>query len=157
MTKYNARKFNQQSYDANDWYAKKLFVEFITSQGHQVGDYSETYNHDLITTKNNFTYYFEVEVKRNYPFTTRESYKFETVSFLGRKKRLHLIQPFYYVIICKETEWFVMCESDIIFNEEYIEELTINTKDRKGQDQMYRVPKEKCNFYNIKPNGSNNI
>ena len=30
--KYTARKFNQESYDANDWYAKRLFVEFIKKE-----------------------------------------------------------------------------------------------------------------------------
>ena len=50
-----------------------------------------------------------------------------------------------------------MCESDVIFKDEYIEELTINTTDRKGKDQMYIVPKDKCKFYKIKSNGDNNI
>lgn len=155
--KYSARKFNQDSYNTNDGYAKSLFIEFIKDNGHHLVSEVETYNHDIVTMKDGVTYFFELEVKRNYPFTDQESYKFDTVSFLGRKKRLHLIQPFYYVIICKETEWFVMCESNVIFKDEYIEELTINTTDRKGKDQMYRVPKDKCKFYNIKSNGDNNI
>lgn len=148
--KYKAREFNKESYDRNDSYAKGLFVEFIEERGHEVVSSKEDYNHDIVTTMGGSTYYFEVEVKRNYPFTDAWSYKFDTVSFLGRKKRLHDVHPFYYVIICKETEWFVVCESKDIFKSEYAEKLFIDTKDRKGEDEMYRVPKDKCKFFNIK-------
>jgi hypothetical protein len=39
-----------------------------------------------------------------------------------------------------------MCRSDIIFDEQYKEKLYINTPQRKGTDEFYRVPKEKCIF-----------
>lgn len=56
---------------------------------------------------------------------------------------------FKYVIICKETGWGVGCDSDIIFNENYIEKLYINTIHRQGDDLFYRVPKDKCSFFNL--------
>jgi len=151
--KYEAREFNQNSYDNNDGYAKQKFIDFIVSRGHKVLSSHENYEHDIITEKDGVTYYFELEVKINYPFTHKNTYKFNTVSFLGRKKRLHIKQGFYYIIICVETEWAVCCDSEQIFLDDYIEDLTIDTHDRNGKDQMYRVPRENCLFFNINYRG----
>jgi hypothetical protein len=147
--KYQARKFNKESYDNNDKYAKDKFIEFIKKIDHVVINKEENYDHDIVTKKDSEIYYFELEVKRNYPFTDSKSYIFDTVSFLGRKKRLHDIKPFIYIILCRETEYCVGCKSEDIFKDEYVENLSIKTRDREGKDQMYRVPKEKCFFFNI--------
>lgn len=151
--KYEARKFNQKSYDNNDSYAKQKFIDFIKHKGHSIISSDENYDHDIITKKDGVRHYFELEVKRNYPFTSRDTFKFDTVSFLGRKLRLHTKQIFYYVIICIETEWAVCCNSGDIFHDEYVENLKIQTQDRSGKDQMYRVPKDKCLFFNINYRG----
>lgn len=147
--KFSARKFNKDSYDKNDTYAKKLFSRFLIRKGHSIYRVEENFQHDLITNKDNYIYFFELEVKTNYPFTTSETFKFDTVSFLGRKKRLHDIKPYYYVIICRETEHALMCYSTDIFKDEYIESINIHTNHRSGADQMYRVPKAMCRFFNL--------
>ena len=146
---YEARKFNQTSYDNNDGFAKEKFIKFISSRGHKIVSSEENFDHDIVTDLGGVKHYFELEVKRNYPFTSIETYKFDTVSFLGRKKRLHDKHKFVYVIICIETEWAVCCESENIFLDDYIENLNIQTEDRNGRDQMYRVPKENCKFFDI--------
>ena len=146
---YGARKFNQGSYNHSDQYAKDLFIQYITNKGHTIISEEENYNHDIITNKDNITYYFELETKSRYPFTSIDTFPFNSVSFLGRKKRLHLKNKFHYIIICRETEWAVTCSSENIFKDEYLENLNINTPNRKGKDQMFRVPKEKCIFFNI--------
>lgn len=148
-TEYGARKFNQGSYNHSDKYAKGLFINYIIKKGHTIINKEENYDHDVITKKDNIIYYFELETKSKYPFTTIETFKFNSVSFLGRKKRLHLKNKFHYIIICRETEWAITCNSEDIFKNEYIENLNINTPNRKGKDQMYRVPKDKCKFFNI--------
>ena len=147
--KYKARTFNQESYNENDEYAKKKITKFLIQRGHKVIQDKEDYNHDLITKRNEIKFYFEFEVKRNYPFTNRKDYKFNSVSFLGRKIRLHDIKPYYYMILCYETDCIVFCHSSKIFKDEYKETLNLNTFDRKGNDQMYRVPIDECNFINI--------
>ena len=149
MTEYDARKFNQGSYDHSDKYAKDLFISYIKNSGHHLFSVVENYDHDIITMKDGVKFFFELETKSKYPFTTMDTFPFDSVSFLGRKKRLHLKNKFHYIIICRETEWAVTCESQNIFKEEYSESLNINTPNRKGKDQMYRVPKEKCIFFNI--------
>lgn len=149
MQEFGARKFNKESYDNNDDFAKQKFINFIIKKGHKIISNQENFNHDIITEKGGVHYYFELEVKRNYPFTSRDTYIFDTVSFLGRKKRLHVKQPFYYIIICIETEWAVCCDSNKIFIDRYVENLDINTTDRNGKDQMFRVPREECLFFNI--------
>lgn len=146
---YEARKFNKKSYDNSDKYAKDLFLSYILKKGHVIINEEEDYNHDIITEKNNIKHYFELEIKTGYSFTTKDTFKFKTVSFLGRKKRLHLKNKFNYIIICKETSWALTCKSEDIFKDEYIENLYINTNDRKGNDQMYRVPIDKCLFFKI--------
>jgi hypothetical protein len=94
-------------------------------------------------------FYFEFEVKRNYPFTSKEDYKFSSVSFLGRKIRLHGIQPYYYMILCYETDCVVFCHSSSIFKVDYKEKLILKKYDRNGADEMYRVPINECEFFNV--------
>jgi hypothetical protein len=146
---YKARKFSKKSYDENDNYAKIKITKFLINRGHEVIQDKENYNHDLITKKNNLMFYFEFEVKRNYPFTSKKDYKFKSVSFLGRKIRLHEIYPFYYMILCYETNCVVFCHSSKIFKIEYKEKLILKKYDRNGNDEMYRVPINECNFFNV--------
>lgn len=147
--KYGARKFNQKSYNENDEEAKKIFKNYIIKKGHKIINDKENFYHDIVTEKNGKLFYFEVEIKRNYSFTVRESFKFPTVSFLGRKERLHKIHEYKYIIICKETNWAVGCDSKDIFKEEYVEFRHINTSDRKGLDKLYRVPRDICKFFDL--------
>jgi hypothetical protein len=146
---YSARKFNKTTYDEYDNYAKEKIINFLIKRGHDIINKEENFEHDLLTKKNNIYYYFELEVKIGYPFTSKKDYKFSTVSFLGRKKRLHLINPFYYLIFCKETNCILFCESANIFKDEYLEKLNVNTNNRKGTDEMYRVPINLCKFFTI--------
>ena len=149
MTQYNARTFVQSSYDDNDQLAKQKMIAFLQRGGHTIVTSAEDYNHDLVTTLGSETLWFELEFKTGYPFTTSATFPFDTVSFLGRKKRLHELQPFHYVVMCKETDYAVTCFSDDIFKDEYTHTLTINTRDRSGLDEMYRVPKDQCTFFNL--------
>lgn len=146
---FGAREFKKGAYDHCDGFAKSLFKKFIEKHGHIVTNDEEDYDHDIITEKDGVEFYFELETKGGYSFTTKETYRFETVSFLGRKERLHKKQPFYYIIICRETEYAVCAHSSDIFKEEFKEDLNINTKYRKGKDQMFRVPLKYCHFFNL--------
>jgi hypothetical protein len=144
---FEAGKFSQKSYDQNDSYAKKLFKKFlIEKRGHKIISDKENYDHDIISEKNGETYYFELEMKRNYPFTTRESFQFPTVSFLARKERLHRKKPFNYIVICYETNYFISCDSNKIYKNEYIEDRNLQHRVRKGHDKFFRVPKSECYF-----------
>ncbi len=147
--KYTARKFSQKSYNENDEYAKNKISKYLIERGHKIIQDKENYNHDLITKKNGVMFYFEFEVKRNYSFTKKEDYRFDSVSFLGRKVRLHNIKPYYYMILCYETDSVVFCHSSEIFKNEYKETLKLNKYNRKGNDEMYRVPIDKCNFFKL--------
>jgi len=146
---HSAREFNKSTYDKYDNFAKEKIINFLIKRGHSIKNKEENYNHDLVTCKNGINYYFEIEVKIGYPFTSKHDYKFNTVSFLGRKKRLHDISPFYYLIICNETNHALCCKSNDIFKDEFLQKLNIDTNDRKGNDEMYRVPINKCIFFNI--------
>lgn len=146
---FKARTFVQESYDDSDALAKDKMTQYLIRRGHTILSSEENFEHDIITKKDGMTHYFEVEVKTNYVFVSKDTFVFKTVSFLGRKLRLHDIHPFHYVIMCRETEYAVTCPSFVIFNPEYIETLTIETEHRSGLDQMYRVPKGLCTFFNI--------
>ena len=146
---FEAGKFNQASYDENDNWAKTIFVKHLIRNGYKVLSTKEDFGVDLTAEKDNKLYYFELEVKTRYPFTSRDTFQFDTVSFLARKKRLHEQNPFIYVIICKETEYALCCESQDVFKDGYEEFVTINTTRRKGLDKMYRVPKDKVKFFKL--------
>jgi hypothetical protein len=148
MARQKAGVFSQRAYDESDQYAKDILINFVNKRGHTVLNSNENMYFDITTSKDGVVYRFEVETKQGRPFTTRDTFKFPTVSFLGRKKRLHDIEPFYYVIICPETEWALSADSVDIFQERYVEEVNVDSRDRAGKDLMYRIPREKCVFFN---------
>jgi hypothetical protein len=145
---YKARKFVQESYDRNDAWGRKLITEMLDARGYNVLDKPEDFGIDIVAERNGVVEFFEVEVKHNYPWNNRDDFKFDTVSFLGRKKKWEE-DNFWYCIICAETEAIIVCRSSIIYNEEFAEIRNINTSERKGKDKFYRVPKEKCWFINM--------
>ena len=146
-----AGEFIQESYNTNDKYAKNILIPYLIKiRKHKIVSEEENYEHDIISKKNGKLFYWEVEMKHNYPFTCERDFKFSTVSFLHRKKRLHNIHHFFYVIICGETDFALVCNSNDIFKEEYVENFNIYSYDRKGYDEFYRVPKNKCKFFKIK-------
>ncbi len=120
-------------------------MAFLRSKGHNISENSDKYAVDLVSDKNGKSYYWEVEMKSQRPWTNREDFPFLSVSFLSRKEKWKE-QHFWYVIICKETKAAIFCNSDIIFNENYKQKLYIKTNDRTGLDNFYRVPKELCIF-----------
>lgn len=151
MNEYEARKFSQNSYDTNDEYAKNRFTKFLLKKGYTLIDSKENFDHDIkAINQNGEEVLFELEIKTGYPFKSKKTFPFSTVSFTGRKERLHKIKEFYYVIICKETNWAISCLSSIIYNPLYTEELYISTNTREGSDKFYRVPKEQCAFFIVK-------
>jgi hypothetical protein len=78
-----------------------------------------------------------------------DTFPFPTVSFLARKKKWKDI-GFWYIIVCKETNYALVANSNDIFKDEYLETLNINTEERQGKDYFYRVPKNKCKFFKIR-------
>lgn len=147
--KYKARKFVQASYDRNDDWGKEVLVRWLKMHGGRftiIEKEKEDYKVDVMALDNKADKLmgFEVEVKHGYPFTDSDSFKFDTVSFLGRKKKYG---DFWYVIVCGETEALLLAHSFEIYKEEYREIKTIATNERNGLDEFYRVPKSKCLFY----------
>lgn len=138
-------KFSQESYNKNDAIGKELLLAFLRSKGHKSSENRDIYGIDIITEKDGKIYYWEVEMKSKRPWTCKEDFPFDSVSFLQRKEKWK-DTPFWYVIICKETKAAIICSSNIIFNKNYKEKLYIKTQDRKGFDNFYRVPKDLCIF-----------
>tara|TARA_R110000764_G_scaffold770_2_gene2881 strand:- start:226 stop:669 length:444 start_codon:yes stop_codon:yes gene_type:complete len=144
---YPARKFVQSSYDENDNFGRSVLIDWLEKQEWVIHVFDdEDYGVDLIALdKHGNQHKFEAEVKTNYPWTDMKSFKFNTVSFLGRKKKW-MEQGFYYALICKETKAMCIAHSSIIYKEEHREELRIKTSDRSGADAFYRVPKDQCKW-----------
>jgi len=145
---FKARKFVQESYDKNDAWGRKLISEMLAYRGYVVEDKPEDFGIDIVATREGVTEFFEVEVKHNHPWNHRDDFKFDTVSFLGRKKKWEE-DNFWYCIICAETEAIIVCRSSSIYKEEYAEIRNVNTSHRSGTDKFYRVPKEKCFFIHM--------
>lgn len=56
--------FNKSWYDKYDNVAKQTLVQHLQEKGHAVGDVKEDYNVDVVSTKEDYTYFNEAEVKR---------------------------------------------------------------------------------------------
>ena len=144
-----AGKFVESSYDRNNSFAIDIINKFLIDKGYTIVEKVEDYGIDIEATKDGKTHMFEAEVKTGRSFTTRDSFPFPTVSFLARKKKWKDI-GFWYIIVCKETNYALVANSNDIFKDEYLETLIINTEERKGVDNFYRVPKDKCKFFKIR-------
>jgi hypothetical protein len=145
--KYSARKFVQESYDRNDEWGKSIVLRWLSTyedRFHVIQKQGEDYGVDIQVNAGENVISFEVEVKHGYPFTSADTFPFDSVSFLGRKRKFG---KFWYVVVCAETEAICICHSDEIYQEKYREIKTIATSERNGLDEFYRVPKDKCSFY----------
>ena len=144
-----ARKFSKESYDQFDSMVKNIVIDFIEYNGGLITKAEEDYSFDIEFSYNDMSYLAEVEAKPNYRFNDADSFPFETVSFTGRKLRLHNITPFWYIVVNYIDMVAIVCHSSKIYRDEYLEQLNINTEHRKGGDEFYRVPKEECKFINL--------
>lgn len=145
--KYQARKFVKESYDKNDEWAKERVSKLLESKGYDVHISDvEDYGVDITATKGDKTIYVEAEVKHNYQWTNKGDYRFDTVSFLGRKIKWASV-GFWYCIVCAETEAIVCCHSNRIYKDANTEFVNIKTEHRSGLDKLYRVPKDTCYWF----------
>ena len=140
-------KFNQELFDTSDEKGKQLLIAFLEKKGHEISQNCDKYGIDLFSEKDGKTYNWEVEMKSRRPWVSEETFPFDSVSFLNRKKKW---DNFWYVIICRETRAAIFCHSSVIFHEVYKEKIYIKTSYRNGSDNFFRVPKEKCIF--VAPN-----
>jgi hypothetical protein len=144
----NPRKFIQESYDRNNSWSIELVSNFFKHKGYSIHNEEEDYNIDFSIKKGDIHKHIEVEVKSNYPFRSKEDFRFSTVSFLGRKEKWKDLD-FLYIIVCAETKYAVACNSKHIFQEKFREKIYLNHYEREGYDTLYRVPKEDCLFFNL--------
>jgi hypothetical protein len=138
-------RFNQESFDDNDELGKNLLKHYLIKKCHNISENSDIYGIDFFSEKDGKEYFWEVEMKSKRPWTCKEDFPFDSVSFLSRKAKWK-DKKFWYVIICKETKAAIFCQSNIIFDEKYKQKLYINTQQRKGSDNFFRVPKDLCIF-----------
>jgi hypothetical protein len=142
-------KFNQESFNRNDAKGKELLKAFLVSNGHNILENCDVYGIDFFSEKDDKKYFWEVEMKSKRPWTCKEDFPFDSVSFLSRKAKWK-DNSFWYVIICSETQAAIFCKSDVIFNEGFKETIRIYTQERKGVDKFFRVPKDLCIFVTSK-------
>ena len=57
------RQFSKALYDAYDAPAKTTLVQYLQSVGHEITNAEENYNVDVVSTKKDYTYFNEAEVK----------------------------------------------------------------------------------------------
>ena len=141
-------EFVKSSYDNNNSLAIDMVSDFLVNKGFSIVDKEEDYWIDIEAEREGETLLFEAEVKPRVRFTSRDSFPFKTVSFLSRKSKWKET-PFWYVIVCPDTKYAIFAKSEDIFKDKYIENINVNTSDRKGMDKFYRVPKSVCIFKKI--------
>ena len=57
------KQFSRALYEAYDAPAKDKLVEYLVSAGHEIENAKEDYNVDIVSKKNDYTYFNEAEVK----------------------------------------------------------------------------------------------
>lgn len=142
-------KFRRDSYNDSNQLGINLITGFLRRRGFDVPKRPEDYMVDIHAYKNNIKYLIEAEVRRGLNFTSANSFPFDTVSFLARKKKYESNQSFWYFLVCRETEYCLFANSKDIFQERYKVLKKINTSRRSGIDAVYHVPIDKCEFRNL--------
>jgi len=142
--------FRKDDYDELNDYAINMITEFLEFFGYDVPKKEEDYTIDIEAYRNNKMYRIEAEVRSDLWFIDRETFPFDTVSFLGRKKKYKDISDFWYFLVCKKTGHAVYCNSNTIYKDMYRETIKVNNTKRYGDDVFYRVPKTLCKFINLK-------
>jgi hypothetical protein len=152
---YEARKFSQESYNKyNDSTINKV-ITHLESLGYKIIRRDETFSHDLIIQKaDGPEVYVEVEASAAWEFTTRDTYKYPNVNFLGRKQKMHIEHPFMYIIVCVKTDWALACDSNVIYNTGRRKEIHVNSQFKKGSDEVFYLPKDKVSFFKLNLDGS---
>ena len=57
------KQFSRALYEAYDAPAKEKLAEYLVGAGHEIADMKENYNVDIVSTKKDYTYFNEAEVK----------------------------------------------------------------------------------------------
>jgi len=149
---YKSVEFSPEQYERCNDFGISIIEDYLRSRDYIIHEKEEEdYDIDITSEKDGVIFKYEAEVKTRYSFTSKEDYRFDTVSFLGRKKKYHdnNAEGFYYCIVCAETKCILYCHSSKIYKESYKVVLNINTDYREGTDVFYLVPKEDCSFINI--------
>ena len=142
-------KFRRDSYSESNQLGIDLITRFLVRRGFDVPNRPEDYKVDIHAYKEGKKYLIEAEVRRGLHFTSQETFPFDTVSFLARKKKYQLDQPFWYFLVCRETQYCLFANSKDIFQERHKVVKRINTTRRSGMDTVYHVPLSKCQFRNL--------
>ena len=142
--------FRKDDYDELNSYAIDMITEFLQFFGYDVPKKEEDFTIDIEAFRDGKKYRIEAEVRSDLWFEERETFPFDTVSFLGRKKKYEDISDFWYFLVCKKTGYAVYCNSNTIYKDIYRETITVNNSKRYGDDVFYRVPKMLCKFINLK-------
>lgn len=137
--------FNQLEYNKWDDWGKSVLINWLSNKGHTMVHNPDRYGIDLYSDLNGKLYLWEVEVCTWIEWNTKESYPYESVSFLGRKIKWN-DWNFFYCIICAKTEAIIICESSVIFNDNYKTQRYVKT--RNCYETFYMVPKHLCKYIN---------
>ena len=151
---HNNRKFDRQSYMANDERAKKAIVSYLVDNRFTDIEAKEDYYFDVSARKDK-DYFFEVEVKNQWGSSWNPSWK--EVRIPERKRRLidkknkeYPAQDLYFVVFntdCTQA-WFI---KDDTVNEAYVG--TIQNSTRVGEPHLkepfFHIPTDKAKLIKI--------
>jgi hypothetical protein len=147
--KITAATFDYKTYLQTDAQAKEIFTKYITSKGYSITIDEETYGVDIIASKNNNKALFELEMSSQ-QFICAETFNYENVHFLARKKKMLDKEGDYHYIILNAAGTYAMTAmaSKIFKEENKITKWAGNGRD--GLDEFYQLPKNEVKFFKIK-------
>lgn len=145
-------EFNPTTYEENNELGIRYLKALLIKKGYSIYDKpKEDYAVDIIACKREIIYHFEAEIRVECGnFSSRKDFPYVMVNFLTRKKRFIQGDGFWYCIFSKDGKCMIICHSSKIYQEKYRKKnLPVNTKDFNGYDDVYRLPKEECLFYDL--------
>ena len=127
------KKFNKESYDANDKPAKDLVINFLRLKGLDATENPDRYGIDIIVPR--------YEVERRDIWINK--FPFKTVHIPARKEKF-LKHSIVYAIVNKDFNKIMFCTSETIKQYDPIE---VPNKSVSEGEYFYDVPIEKWHIY----------
>lgn len=150
----SVRKFDQESYNVNDDYARLTLSNYLKNKGYTIKSNLsvEDYKCDIIAEKDGETVRFEVQVATA-KWTSREDFPYDKVNFAERKRKiLENEGDFFYVIMNKDGYALCARGSEIYDPQTSQVKSMWSRRDNgaEGMDFYFRLDKNKVSFFKIK-------
>ena len=145
----HVRPFRKDIYDLVDEPSKKTLSDYLISKGHTIVKDKETFDADIVSTKDGFTYFNEVEVKSSWKDEWPEHWA--EIRIPGRKRRLvekykdqNGVLNFYVLNKFMDKAWRI---KDTLMTDDTLK-VAVGRRIPKGET-FFHIPYQEAEFINL--------